>query len=338
MTLRTLATLTQRALEHPQASAVNFIWHGGEPLVRGRAFYAKALYLQDRCRRPGQGVQNSLQTNGTLVDEDWVRFLKENNFSVGLSIDGPQEVHDAQRFRAGGQGSHDAVMRALRLFQKHDLRFGALVVVTEAALELGPEAMFDFLVSNGLTSFAFLRLRPESLPDGTYEADVDYMSRHRYEGFIRRIFDLWLERDDPDLRIREFDSIVSMLFGGHASICTLAGNCIGRHLGVNVNGDIYHCDRYVSDLDYRLGNVHRQTFSEMFHGDKLATLRTRNEERLSGYGACEWNRICNGGCPHNTYIERRSTGGTDVACCGEAGLISHINARVKEKMQPALAA
>ena len=328
MSLRTLARLTERALGHPDMRAVTFIWHGGEPLVRGRAFYDKALYLQERLRRPRQSINNGIQTNGTLVDERWVDYFLEHNWDVGLSMDGPRELHDAQRPRAGGRGSYDSAIRALRLFQERGVRFGVLVVVTEETLEFGADAMFEWLVENNIENFAFLRLRPPSFADETYDAERDYVAMQRFSVFQRRMFDRWYEHDDPNLGIREFDSILAALFGKHPKVCTLAGNCVARHLGVNVNGDVYHCDRYVTDNDYRLGNVHKNSFAEMFDGAKVKELQARNARRVDGYAACPWLPICNGGCPHTAYIAERSLAGYDPACCGEAALIEHIERRV----------
>lgn len=335
MSFRTLATLTKRALEHPDARAVTFIWHGGEPLVRGREFYDKALYLQRRLRRPRQSVGNAIQTNGTLVDERWADYFREHSWDVGLSMDGPQELHDAQRPRSGGRGSYESAIRAMSLFQERGVRFGVLTVVTEETLALGADAMFDWLVGNGVDNFAFLRLRPPSFADETYDPERDYVAMQRFGEFQRRIFDRWYERDDPRLGIREFDAIVGALFGKRPTICTLAGECVARHLGVNVNGDIYHCDRYVTDNDYRLGNVHRKSFAEMFEGERVEVLRARNARRVEGYSDCPWLPICHGGCPHNAYIAERSVSGYDPTCCGEAALIEHIQRRVMDSLEGA---
>ena len=335
MSFRTLATLTKRALGHPDARAVTFIWHGGEPLVRGRAFYDKALYLQGRLRRPRQSISNAVQTNGTLVDERWADYFKEHRWDVGLSMDGPQELHDAQRPRSGGRGSYESAIGAMRLLQERGVRFGVLVVVTEETLDLGADAMFDWLVGNGVSNFAFLRLRPPSFADETYDPERDYVAMQRFGEFQRRIFDRWYERDDPELGIREFDSIVGALFGKRPSVCTLAGQCVARHLGVNVNGDVYHCDRYVTDNDYRLGNVHKNSFAEIFESEKVELLQARNARRVEGYGDCPWLAVCNGGCPHNAYIAERSVSGYDPTCCGEASLIGHIEQRVRGSLEAA---
>lgn len=332
MTFRTLARLTQRALGHPDATAVTFIWHGGEPLIRGRDFYDKALHLQQRCRRDGQNVTNALQTNGTLVDAKWAEYFKRNNWDIGLSMDGPKQLHDAHRPRTGGRGSYDSAVRAIDEFQEHGVRFGVLVVVTEDTLELGPDEMFDWLIGRGIQSFAFLRLRPPSLPDATYDPEVDYLKMQRFNEYERRVFDRWFELDDDSIGVREYDTILRALMGGTPTICTMAGNCTGRHLGVNVNGDVYHCDRYVTDRDYRLGNVHRNTFAEMFEGEQVRVLKERNAERVRGYADCPWLPICNGGCPHDAYIAARSPG-YDSSCCGKAPLIEHIHGRLLETLE-----
>lgn len=328
----TIAHLTAKSLRVADMRSVRFIWHGGEPLVRGRDFYKKALFLQDQTRRDGQTVINGLQTNGTLVDEEWARFFHDHHFEVGLSLDGPRSLHDQQRPTADRRGSWDKAMRAVQLFREHNVPFGALIVVSDETIRLGADAMFAFLIENGVNCFAMLHLRPESRPDGMYDPGSDYVALDRFNRYQMRMFDLWFAHNDPDIHIREFDSILSMLLGGNASVCTLAGGCIGKHFGVNVNGDIYHCDRYVSDNDYRLGNIVTDDWGAIFSREEIRVLQERNRKRLAGYVDCSYLPICHGGCPHNYYIDRRSIRNFDGRCCGEASLIAHIRQRLSESL------
>jgi uncharacterized protein len=326
----TLANLIAKSMRAEKVKAVRFIWHGGEPLVRGREFYEKALFIQNQCRRNGLNTRNSLQTNGTLVDAEWARFFHDKQFDVGVSLDGPRELHDRQRPNVNGRGSWEQTMRAVRLFREFEVRFGALVVITDDSLRLGADTFFDFLIGSGIKSFAMLHLRPESRPNALYNPDRDYVATDRFNRFQERLFDLWFANDDPDVHIREFDSIMAMLLGGNASVCTLAGGCIGQHFGINVNGDVYHCDRYVSDQDYLLGNIVRDEWSDIFASDAITTLRERNRQRITSYAQCSYMPICHGGCPHDAYIDRRSTGGANPDCCGQASLIEHIRQRLSQ--------
>src|SRR5207248_2036076 len=197
----TLAHMTAKTLRASNMRSVRFIWHGGEPLVRGRAFYEKALLLQQLCASEGQRVTNSVQTNGMLIDEKWAKFLRENQFEVGLSFDGPRSLHNQQRRTAGGRDSWHKAINAIRIFKEYGVQFGALVVVTDDTIRLGADALFASLLEAGITSFGLLHLRPESSPTATYDPDVDFVPLHRFDEFQIRMFDLWFDADDPEVRI-----------------------------------------------------------------------------------------------------------------------------------------
>jgi uncharacterized protein len=335
MEFETVANLIAKSLQCSGIQFVRFIWHGGEPLVRGRDFYKKAMFIQERARGSGQVIANCIQTNGTLLDESWADFILENGIEIGLSVDGPEKLHNLQRPTVGGQATWHKTVNAVRLLQQRHISFGALVVVTDDTLQMGAEALFSFILETGIKSFAMLHLRPESLPDGKYDPMRDYLALDRFNRFQMEIFDLWFKHDNPDIHIREFDSILSMLLGGEAAICTLAGECVGKHFGVNVNGDVYHCDRYVSDNDYLLGNIVRDNWPAILTGDAIGRLKARNRTRVDRFHSCPELPICHGGCPHNYYIQTRTLNSSskELECCGEASLINHIRCRLASSLE-----
>lgn len=335
MSPTTLTSLISKAFGAAGIQGVSFVFHGGEPLTCGRGLFESILRLQGQYRSANQGVRNTIQTNGLLLNEDWVQFFKDNDIHVGLSLDGPAELHNAQRPTVGGSGSFDRVMRALDLLQRHDVRFGLLVVVTKNTIACGPDRMFEFLMGLSVKSFAFLHERPPSHPLALYDPRTDYVGIEEFTPYIERIFDLWFERGDASIHIREFISIINACMGGKSSICTLAGHCIGKHFAVNVNGDVYHCDRYITDDGYLFGNVVHDDLDVIRENAKIAELRRRNEERLNNYSQCPYLPICAGGCPHDHYIDSRSIVRSMDHCCGQRDLIEHILHRIRTDLEQA---
>ncbi len=315
-----LAHLVKKALK--TGAEVNFVWHGGEPLLLGREFYRKAVWLQQRFKLPEQHITNSLQTNGTLLDDAWLDFFDQAGFSIGLSLDGPAQSHDKQRVLAKGAGSFEKVMRAARLMQERNREFGVLAVVTEDTIRLGAKELFRFFVDNGLKKFDLLCQHP-AINVGRGE----YIPRHAHSRFLREVFDLWLAEDDPEICIREFDSILRRLIGGQHTFCVLAGGCIGKYYAIDPDGSIFHCDEFMFDPNYNLGNIRTTDFRELQNTDKFQYLNRENNENIRALD-CPWISICNGGCPKDRYINRIF--GVKDRCCGFAELIEHILSRLEE--------
>lgn len=320
-----LAHLVKKALK--TGADVNFIWHGGEPLLLGKEFYRKAVWLQQRCKLPQQRVTNSLQTNGTLLEEGWLDFFDQAGFSIGLSLDGPAQLHDKHRVLAKGPGTFEQVMRAARLMKERNREFGVLAVVTEDTIRLGAKEFFRFFVDNGLKKFDLLCQHP-AINVGRGE----YISRLAQSRFLRDVFDLWLVEDDPEVCIREFDSILRRLIGGQHTLCMLAGGCIGKYFAIDPDGSIFHCDEFMFDQNYNLGNIRTTDFQALQSTDKIQYLNRENDENIRALD-CPWVSVCNGGCPKDRYINRKF--GLTARCCGFADLIEHIWLRLEEN--PSLA-
>jgi uncharacterized protein len=315
-----LAHLVRKGLT--TGADVNFVWHGGEPLLLGKEFYRKAVWLQQHFKLPQQRVTNSLQTNGTLLDEGWLDFFDQAGFSIGLSLDGPAQLHDTHRVLAKGASSFDKVMRAARLMKERNREFGVLAVVTEDTIRLGAKELFRFFVDNGLKKFDLLCQHP-----AINVARGEYISRHTQSRFLRDVFDLWLAEDDPDVCIREFDSILRRLIGGQHTLCVLAGGCIGKYFAIDPDGSVFHCDEFMFDPTYNLGNIRTTDFQAMQRSDKIQYLNRDNYESIQALD-CPWVSVCNGGCPKDRYLSRLF--GLTGRCCGFADLIEHILLRLAE--------
>jgi uncharacterized protein len=323
MPFEVLARMTAAALADGEAEAVSFLWHGGEPLVLPRAFYDKALVLQAHLRRAGQRVTNAVQTNGTLIDAEWAAFLRDHEFGVSLSLDGPRVLHDRRRVYVSGKGSYRDVVRGINILRAHRVPMSALMVIDEKALALGAERIFDLFVELGIARFGLLASTPSNAPGASSRGYVDPA---RMNAFLIRMYDAWREHGDPAVQIREIDAIRRRIHGERAGLCTLAGDCFGRYFAVDPNGDVAHCDVFSGDVRYTIGNVTRQSFAELRTSAALHALRAEDEDLAEAHDACPEAPVCNGGCPHERYLAVRHEPGPRAGCCGRRALIEHVRA------------
>lgn len=322
-----LANVTAKALAARDQHVVNFIWHGGEPMLLGLDYFRKALALQKEFIGKAQYVINSIQTNGTLLTPEWCDFLSRNRFTLGISIDGPQAIHDLNRNYANGRSSYDRVRESIDMARAHDMNFGVLLVLNDNTRRMRPDEIFDFFLNDlGVRSFSFLPAVPDNMADAVSGEVMatDFFPMRDYEAFMKGIFDHWFALGDTGIRIREIDGIMKALMKGNPGVCTLAGGCLGENFHVNAEGDIHHCDKYVGDRAFYLGNILETDFDRIRNGPVLQGLIADEARRVKALRRCPNFEVCHGGCPHDRYIARKYDAGHDGGCCGQAGLIDHI--------------
>ena len=330
-----LANVIAKALQNPQYRLVNFIWHGGEPLLLGQDFFRKVLTIQETFLRSNQYVTNSLQTNGTLLTEAWCAFFKRNKFNVGVSVDGPEAIHNLNRSYASGQGSFGDVVRALRMLEDFDMPHGVLLVLNDNTRRLSAAQIFDFIINDlKVKNFSFLPAVPDNMPDAQSgeRPTTDYFPMADYERFMIDIFDHWYALDDPEIHVRELDGIARSILRGNPQVCTLAGNCLGSNYHIEANGDVYHCDKYLGDSAYNLGNILIDDFDSIRAGEPFKALQEGERRNLDKLAGCQYHDICNGGCPHDRYIAGKYLPGYTGACCGQSGLIAHMQAALGQNI------
>ncbi|MFJ8622775.1 radical SAM protein [Kitasatospora sp. NPDC093550] len=326
-----LAHLTARALGDPEHGAVEFIWHGGEPAVLPRAFYERAVYLQARLRRPGQLIRNSLQTNGTRIDAEWARFFRDFDFRVSVSLDGPPAVHDRYRRYANGRPSFDDVRRGIDTLRANEVPVSVLMVIDEGAIELGPDPIFDFFLSEGITNYGLLAAKPTNRPDAAPGTPTEhYVTVAQMTRFLTAYFDRWLAHGDPEIHVREFDGLLSRLASRPSTVCTLAGHCLGRYYLVEPTGEVAHCDLFIGDPAYTVGNVLSGSFASFRDGPALTALRSAEDRAQVGMSGCPEYVTCNGWCPHERYTAFRHDPAFTGECCGLRDLIAHMRRRLAE--------
>ena len=313
---------------------VLFTWHGGEPLMRPLQFYKKAVALQ-RKYAAGRRIDNCLQTNGTLLTEEWCRFFKEQGWLVGVSVDGTQEMHDAYRKAKGGGPSHHKVMQGIRLLQKHGVEWNALAVVND--LNAGhPKEFYRFFKEIGCRFIQFTPIVERLLPhaDGRQLAAVEEegtggmmpfsVSPEQWGDFLIGIFDEWVKEDVGEYFVQLFDATLANWMGVQPGICTLARTC-GHAGAIEWNGDVFACDHFVFP-QYRLGNLREKSLVEMMYSPqqrefgraKLTALPRQCRE-------CRWLFACNGECPKNRFA-RTADGekGLNFLCSGYRRFFEHV--------------
>ncbi len=300
-------------------SEILFTWHGGETLMRNIGFYKKAIELQ-RKYGIGRQIDNCLQTNGTLLTDEWCKFFKENNFLIGISIDGPQEFHDEYRKTADGRPSFYQVMRGINLLKKHEVEFNVMAVVNDYNVDY-PLEFYNFFKE---IDSRYIQFSPivERLENG--EVASWSVSPEKWGDFLIAIFDEWVRKDVGQFYMQHFDSALANWVGQDPGICIFAKTC--GHAGVmEFNGDVYSCDHLVYP-EYKLGNIHTDTLTGMMYSQKQLQFGYNKHDKLpTQCKECDVNFACNGECPKNRFLTT-SNGeqGLNYLCKGYYKFFKHI--------------
>lgn len=290
---------------------VEFAWQGGEPTLLGVGFFRKALELQRRHAQ-GKRIRNALQTNGTLLDDEWCRFLAGHDFLVGISLDGPRELHDAYRRDKRQRPSFDRVMRGLELLHRHRVAFNTLTVVNRRNAEQ-PLEVYEFLKKVGSGYLQFIPLvdraaparalpvvaRGEPAADGSGVAPWSVLP-DQYGRFLCEIFDAWVRRDVGRVFVQLFDVALGIWAGEGSSLCLFAPTC-GRALAIEHNGDVYACDHFVHP-DYLRGNVVQQGLRGIVLSESQRAFgQAKHDDLPKACRQCEVRFACQGECPKNRF-------------------------------------
>lgn len=309
MTEQTLELFIKQYIAAQTVPYVQFVWHGGEATIRPLEFYRKAIELQ---RRYGAGMQieNCLQTNGTLLNDEWCRFLHDNNWLVGVSIDGPEEFHNEYRRDRAGKPTFRNTMRGIALLNKHNVEWNAMAVVNDYNADY-PGEFYDFFKSIDCRYIQFTPIVERrtnagalaSVSDDPLAAQVTEMSvtPQQWGDFLCAVFDRWVRHDVGKVFVQLFDATLANKMGVQPGVCTMAPTC-GHASAVEWNGDLYSCDHFVFS-QYRLGNIYDSTIIEMMGSDRQLRFGEAKRTRLAAECRdCEFLNLCNGECPKNRFI------------------------------------
>ena len=308
-----LLDVVSRLLVCQSHAVIDFVWHGGEPTLLGKRQFLRILALQSMFQTPGQRLKNLLQTNATAIDEGWAQFLADFGIRASVSLDGPRELHDRSRPMASGRSSYDAVRKGLGLLHQYGLASAVLMVVGDAVIEYGAERLVRFLQSEGLTKVALLPVRPGS---PVTMSSTPYLPQRTYAQFLIDVHRARLANPEPWVDVRELDVLLKTRVGEMPRLCEHLGNCVGHYYSVEANGDVGHCDKYLGDSEYTLGNVQEVGFEEIRASAKLHALREHAEQSRESMKSCKHYDKCRGWCPHERYVAKRKNMGVDAKCCG----------------------
>lgn len=284
-----LEEFTRQYIASQPAQEIVFAWQGGEPTLMGIDFFQKALKFQKAFAPPGRIISNTFQTNGTLLNEEWCLFLKENHFLVGLSLDGPADIHDTSRVTPSGKGTFDRVYHSLQLLKKYNVEFNILCVVSSASAGKGRET-YRFMKNEGITYIQFIPLVLPSKTLMTYSAGP-----LEWGQFLCDVFDEWAYRDLGKVFVMNFESVLASWLGFEPSICANRKSC-GWTMVLEHTGDLYACDFYV-DGSHRIGNI-MDTDLRLLSRSPVQSEFGQKKRRLSETClSCPAKKACNGGCP-----------------------------------------
>jgi uncharacterized protein len=287
-------------IEAAPGPTLNFSWHGGEPTILGIEFFEKVVELQRKLKPVGWRIQNGIQTNGVLLDEAWGQFLSREGFSVGLSLDGPAELHDPYRTNRGGQPTHAQAMRAYELLYKLQIHIDILCVVHHLNVR-NPLAVYRFFRSIGGQYVGFLPAVDQSQETSTGVSPYT-PAAEEYGTFLCKIFDEWIGRDVGRMMVQVFDEAARPALGLEHSLCVFRETC-GQIPVLEHNGDFFPCDHYVN-LEHRLGNINKTPLRELLESEAQQNFGAAKRNSLPRYCLeCEALAMCNGGCPKYRFIK-----------------------------------
>lgn len=328
-----LELFTRQYIEAQTAAEVLFTWHGGEPLLRPLDFYRRALRLQRRYAG-GRHIDNCLQTNGTLLTDEWCSFFHDNNFLVGISIDGPRRFHNAMR-----GNSFDDVMRGIELLDKHGVQWNAMATVNSLNAD-HPIEFYRFFKSIGCHYLQFTPVVERTkvstegentgggrLLSGASEGGKitkTSVSSEQWGRFLCDIFDDWVREDVGEMFVQIFDATLANWCGVAPGICSLGPVC-GHSAAMEFNGDLYSCDHFVFP-QYRLGNIRRQTLTEMMYGERQTVFGNAKRATLPRQcRECRWLFACHGECPKNRFTtDCYGNPGLNYLCEGYRRYFAHV--------------
>lgn len=346
----TLEAYVRQVIESQQSSHVTLAWQGGEPTLMGLDFFRRASGLARKYLPSGATLEHTIQTNGVLLDEEWCEFLGENGFLVGLSIDGPQAMHDAYRVDKAGDPTFSQVMRAARLMQEFLVDFNVLCTVHNAnakhALEVyrffRDEVKTQFvqfipIVERSTMEFVEIanagwgdanRRRPLYTQNGGLVTDRS-VTPEDWGAFLIAVFDEWVAHDVGNVFIQLFESALASWLGLPASLCIFAETC-GDALALEHNGDLYSCDHFVEPR-FLLGNIKEQHLLELAASDVQRAFGQAKRDTLPRYcRECEVRFACNGECPRNRFIHTPDgEAGLNYLCAGYKAFFQHIDRPMK---------
>lgn len=328
MSDETMEAYIRQTIEGHSVPEVTIAWQGGEPTLMGLDFFRRAVAVEKKYARPGLRIENSFQTNGILIDEEWCRFFHDNNFLAGLSLDGPRDLHDAYRHDKGGRPVFDKVERAARLMQKHAVEFNILCTVNATNSRRPLDVYRYFRDDLGARYIQFIPIveRDNDTGDqeGTRVTDRT-VDPGQYGRFLIEIFDEWVRRDVGIMFVLFFDGVLASYVRGYSSLCVLTPTC-GECVALEHNGDLYSCDHFVEPRRF-LGNIRQIPLPELVASEAQRSFGRAKSDTLPKYcRECQSLFTCHGECPKNRVLTTpEGEPGLNWLCAGLKAFFAHVD-------------
>ena len=339
MTEETLEEYVKQYISSHPGPQVEMAWQGGEPTLMGLKFFEKISEFQKKYLPEGWTCSNTMQTNGTLLTPEWCDFLRENNYLIGISIDGPPDVHDVYRYDKGKHPSHGKVMRGLKLMQEHKVEHNILCVVNDVNGKK-PVECYDFFKENGAE---FIQYIPIVEPLEGSEVSSRSVPPETYGDFLIETFNEWVRKDIGKIYVQIFEECFRVWLGYPAGLCIFRETC-GDAMALEHNGDLYSCDHYVFP-EFKLGNIFDTPIGDMADSEFQVKFGKDKNDTLPQFCLdCDVKFMCNGGCPKNRFtLTPAGDPGLNYLCAGYKKFFRHVGPYMerladyfRKEMPPAL--
>lgn len=334
MPFSTVARAIRESLSPGGRRHVEFVWHGGETTLLSIEYFKKIVWLQERFRHPNVSVSNVIQTNGTLLSDHWITFLKDYQFGVGISLDGPPEINDKRRLNKAKKGTSNLVEKGIKKLKEKEIPYGILIVIDQEIIALGIRRLLDYFLEIDVSKIGILNAIPENTAQ---EKPIKgaYLPWNEFVDFQQKLFRIWHADYRNKLSIRKLDSLLDSLKNGKKpTLCYFQGDCMGHFLTVEPNGDINACDKYIDDKEYFFGNLFKKkSLIQLLNcSQTLKKSMFIQSAAIEKMKLCPWFNICHGSCPHDRRLNERYIPGFDGSCCGLAPLLETMQATLNNKL------
>ncbi|MFO7932647.1 MAG: anaerobic sulfatase maturase [Bacteroidales bacterium] len=328
MPVELLEEYIRKHIEASSEPVIGFSWHGGEPTMAGLDYFKRIVELQNRFCPSGSRIVNGIQTNGTLLDDDWCSFLAQEHFVVGISMDGPKELHDLYRHSKNGSSTFERTLHGYRLLKEHGVIPEILCVVNAGNVRY-PLEIYTFFKQLQANYITFLPL-VEREPDADSGASELSVPPEAFGNFLISVFDRWKKEDIGRVKVQIFEEATRTAFGQDHTLCIFKRQCGGVPV-VEYNGDFYSCDHFVDEA-HRLGNIMNHTLAELLDSPQQQSFGAAKRNTLPRYCLeCEVLDMCNGECPKNRFIlTPDGEGGLNYLCAGYRKFFNHCRPFVEE--------
>ncbi|MDG3086168.1 anaerobic sulfatase maturase [Vibrio hannami] len=336
---KTLEVYIKQHIEAQHTNQVTFAWQGGEPLMMGVGFFKRALQLQKKYAN-GKSIENTLQTNGLLLNDEWCKLFKENNFLIGISIDGPEHLHDKYRTNRSGKGSYQKVKSAIEMLRTYQIEFNTLTVVGSHNVDYALE-VYSHLKLLGSQFHQYIPLVERSAVQPTAEGIYLISPEHnslaqvtewsvpslKFGQFLATIFEYWVKKDVGQIFVPYFDNTLAGWAGEQGNMCTMAERC-GSAFAMEANGDVYNCDHYVYP-EFKLGNIHSTSINEMNFSTQNYEFGIKKKELNNKCKQCRYVKLCHGGCPKQRFVSQANDLPHNYLCEGYEHFFKQSEAKMK---------